>query len=112
MARYLYHPTAQFTERLEKIRKADPAAHKRIRAVMDRLLENPLDSDGKMHGDFRGRLKKYVGKGDYRIIYHWCELCRKANEKQRDACVDCETIPDQSVIFFDVYHKAESRRVK
>jgi len=112
MARYLYHPTHQFTERMEKIRRNDPAAYKRIRAVIDRLLENPLDADGKMHGGHRGRLKKYVGKGDYRILYHWCELCRKANEKQYKECRNCETIPDQSVIFFDIYHKAESRRVK
>jgi len=94
------------------VRKNDLAAYKRIRAVIDRLLENPLDSDGKMHGDFRGKLKKYVGKGDYRILYHWCELCRKANEKLDDICTDCEAIPNQSVIFFDLYHKAESRRVR
>ncbi len=112
MARYLYQPTPQFVDRLEKIRKNDPATHKRIWAVVERLLDNPLDSDGKMHGEHRGMLKKYVGKGDYRILYYWCELCRKANEKQIEVCRNCETIPDQSVIFFEVYHKAESRRVK
>jgi len=112
MPRYVYQPTAEFAEQLDRIRRRNPTDYERIRAVIERLLENPLDSDGKMHGEHRGKLKKYVGKGDYRILYHWCELCRKANEKLKAVCSHCGTIPDQSVVFFDLYHKAESRKFK
>lgn len=108
----LYRPTEQFTRKLEKVKGSDPAGYKRIRQVIDRLLEDPGDADGKMHGLYNGRFKKYVGRRDYRIIYHWCELCRKENRRLEKQCDDCETIPDNSVIFFDLYHKNEMKKIK
>ena len=57
------------------------------------------------------KLKKYVGRKDYRLIYYWCELCRKENKRLESACEHCESLPDQSVIFFDLYHKKDSKRV-
>jgi hypothetical protein len=111
MAAYLYRPTGKFSTQLEKIRKNDPPGYKRVMSVIDRLLETPGDADGKMQGAHHGKLKKYVGRRDYRILYHWCELCRKANKKQDEVCVDCETIPDQSVIVFDIYHKSDMKKI-
>jgi len=110
MARYLYHPTEEFAEKLRRIEKTDPPGYVRIRKVIERLLDNPSDADGKMQGSHRGVLKKYVGRRDYRILYHWCELCRKANKKREESCSDCEKIPDESVIFFDIYHKSDAKR--
>ncbi|NIQ96005.1 MAG: toxin, partial [Desulfuromonadales bacterium] len=81
MKKFSYHPTGGFASKLEKIRKQDPPGHSRILRVIDRLLLNPGDADGKMHGVYHGRLKKYVGRRDYRLIYHWCELCRKENRR-------------------------------
>lgn len=101
---------APFSMKLEKIRKSDPAGYSRIKGVIDRLLVNPSDSDGKMHGRHNGRLKKYVGRRDYRLIYYWCELCRKENRRLESTCEQCDAIHDQSVIFFDIYHKKDSKR--
>jgi len=105
---FLYHPTECFNTKLEKIRKHDPPGFERIRKVIDRLLHNPGDADGRMHGMHHSRFKKYVGRRDYRLIYEWCELCRKASRKLEERCSRCEEIPDHSVVFFDVFHKNEA----
>jgi len=107
-----YHPTEHFSKKLEKVKKADPSGYKRIFKVIERLLDEPSDADGKMHGLYQGRFKKYVGRRDYRIIYYWCELCRKENHRLEKKCDDCQVIPDNSVIFYDLYHKNEIKKLK
>ena len=107
MTRYLYHPTEHFTARLEKIHRHDPPGHGRILQVIERLLDAPGDADGRMRGVHHGRLKKYVGRRDYRLIYHWCERCRKENRKLEEHCGHCGEVTDHSVIFLDIYHKNE-----
>jgi hypothetical protein len=111
MHQFSYFPTPGFTAKMGKIEKHDPPGHHRIRGVIDRLLENPSDADGWMHGEHHGRLKKYVGRRDYRLIYHWCELCRKEGKKLAEQCGFCHEVQDNSVIFFDVYHKNEADRI-
>ena len=112
MSKFLYFPTPDFAAKLARIEKQDPPAHTRILEVIDRLLLNPTDADGWMHGMHRGRLKKYVGRRDYRLIYHWCELCRKESHKLGERCGHCHEIDDHTVIFFDLYHKNEATRLK
>jgi hypothetical protein len=112
MQDYRYHPTDKFTAKLEKIGRQDPPGHARILRVIERLLANPADADGWMHGAHHGRLKKYVGRRDYRLIYHWCELCRKENLRIEARCGNCDTVADHSVIFFDIYHKNELAYLK
>lgn len=109
---YRFFPTEHFAARLEKIRRQDPPGHRRILEVIDRLLVTPGDADGTMHGVHHGRLKKYVGRRDYRLIYHWCELCRKEKRKLEESCNHCAEVHDHSVIFFDVYHKNELAHLK
>ncbi len=104
-APYIYHPTSCFDDKLDKIKKQDPPGHKRILKVVVRLLHNPTEADGRMHGLHHSRFKKYVGRGDYRLIYEWCAECRKSSRKLEDRCDKCDEIADNSVIFFDVYHK-------
>ena len=108
---YLYKPTTLFAEKLERIKLNDPPGYDRIVKVKERLLTNPDDADGKMHGIYSGRFKKYVGRSGYRIIYYWCVLCRKENRKLGKTCDHCKEIPDQSVIFFDLYHKNKSKKI-
>jgi hypothetical protein len=108
----LYRPTEHFSRKLEKVKLSDPPGYKRIRQVVERLIAEPDDADGKMHGLYQGRFKKYVGKRDYRVIYYWCKLCRKENLRLEKQCDDCQTIPDNSVIFFDLYHKNEMKKFK
>ncbi|GFO59368.1 hypothetical protein GMST_16930 [Geomonas silvestris] len=111
MQEFHYFPTPNFAARLSKIEKHDPPGHARILGVIDRLLKNPGDADGWMHGAFQGRLKKYVGRRDYRLIYHWCELCRKEGKKFEDKCGFCQQVQDNSVVFFEIYHKNEANRI-
>ena len=106
MDSYTYQPTELFTAKLEKIRQRDPEGHSHIMQVIDRLLVTPEYADGVMHGVYHGRLKKYVGRSDYRLIYNWCKECRKA-KKLSEHCGRCLHVTDNSVIFFDVYHKNE-----
>ena len=106
MDSYNYQPTETFKARLDKIAQRDPEGHSRILQVIDRLLLAPEFSDGTMHGVYQGRLKKYVGRTEYRLIYNWCKECRKA-KKLMQHCGNCQEVSDHSVIFFDVYHKNE-----
>jgi hypothetical protein len=107
MSQYLYHPTPHFVTKMERLGRQDPPGYRRILKVIARLLERPEDADGRMYGLHHGRLKKYVGRRDYRLIYHWCELCRKENRKLENLCGHCHEVQDRSVIFFDIYHKNE-----
>lgn len=108
----LFKPTELFSRKLEQVKGSDPPGYDRIMKVIDRLLDEPGDADGKMHGVYRGRFKKYVGRRDYRIIYYWCRECRKENQRQEKVCENCQTIPDNSVIFFDLYHKNDMKKFK
>ena len=108
MTPYQYHPTICFVGKLDRIKKQDPTGFKRINQVIERLLNNPEDADGRMRGVHHSRFKKYVGRRDYRLIYEWCELCRKASKKLEDRCEKCDEVSDNSVVFFDVFHKNET----
>lgn len=112
MDTYRFHPTTSFSVKLSKIRRKDPTGYKRIRKVITRLLQNPSDADGVMHGIHHGRLKKYVGRRDYRIIYHWCEICRIDRDKLANLCGNCKKLADRSVVFYDIYHKNEIHTLK
>ena len=104
----LYRPTDHFFQKLEKVKQSDPPGFK----LIQRIVAEPEDADSKMHGLYQGRFKKYVGKRDYRIIYYWCKLCRKENRRLEKECDDCRIIPDNSVIFLDLYHKNEMKKFK
>jgi len=109
---HLYKPTQHFSKKLDQIKLHDLKGYDRIHKVIERLLAQPGKADGKMHSIHQGRYKKYVGRREYRIIYHWCRLCRKENRRLLKHCDDCQVIPDNSVIFFDLYHKKDKKRFK
>ncbi len=112
MSVYTYYPTKNFTVRLKKIKRRDPPGHSRIHGVIERLLDNPDLADGRMTGTHHGRFKKYVGRHEYRRIYYYCELCRKHNKWLEKKCGHCEVVEDNSVIFFEVYHKSDLKKLK
>lgn len=112
MEPYRFFPTLSFSQKLSRIKKKDPPGYRRILKVVARLLENPSDADGVMHGVHHGRYKKYVGRRDYRIIYLWCELCRKQRDRLVGQCRNCDQLVDRTVVFFDIYHKNELSLLK
>jgi len=105
---FSYQPTRVFTVKLSHIEKVDPPFFQRIRSVIERVLENPQVADGRMRGNHHSRFKKYVGRSGYRLIYEWCELCRKKAIAYEHRCDNCQKLPDHSVVFFDIYHKNEA----
>ncbi len=107
MSLYSYHPTVCFENKLKKIEKHDTVGYKRIQKVIERILNNPEDADGRMRGQHHSRFKKYVGRRDYRLIYEWCSICEKTSIKLENRCEKCGKISDDSVVFFDVFHKNE-----
>lgn len=109
---YTYSPMPYFVRKLEVVKRSDPGGHNRILKVIERLLNDPQNGDGKMRGLYNGRFKKYVGRKDYRLIYYWCHLCRKENKRLEQKCGGCDELPDNSVIFFDLYHKADMKKLK
>lgn len=111
MKLFSYQPTRLFDKRLKKIKGGDPEGYKRLMETVERLLVNPEEADGKMTGPHRGRLKKYVGRSGYRIIYNWCSTCRKANHHLTNSCEHCDIIADDSVVFHDVFSKHEAQRL-
>jgi hypothetical protein len=112
MPSYTYYPTKHFSVRLKKIKSRDPQGHTRINNVINRLLENPDIADGRMTDTHHGRFKKYVGRREYRLIYYYCELCRKHNKRLEEKCGHCELVTDNSVVFFEVYHKNEKKNLR
>jgi hypothetical protein len=111
MQPFEYHPVSTFVDKLKRIERRDPPGFSRIMKVVGRILLNPDDADGRMHGRHHSRFKKYVGRRDYRLIYEWCEICRKLEKKVEDRCDQCSDVPDHSVVFFDVYHKNEATHI-
>ena len=101
-----------FSKKMAQVEQNDPPGHTRISRVIERLLDAPENADGKMRGLYNGRYKKYVGRKDYRLIYYWCRLCRKENRRLEEKCEGCDELPDNSVIFFDLYHKSEMKKLK
>ena len=104
---YQYYPTELFATKLSRVKKTDTMGYQRIRKTIDRLLNDPSGADGKMKGVYHGRLKQYVGRRDYRIIYYWCARCLKENRR-----LHCGPVPNNSVIFFDIYHKKDKKKIR
>lgn len=108
---YVYQPLPYFSRKMDQVKENDPPGHIRITKVIERLLDAPDMADGKMRGLYNGRYKKYVGRKDYRLIYYWCKLCRKENRRLEKKCIGCDELPDNSVIFFDLYHKSDKKKL-
>ena len=103
-----FTPPKNLLRNSKKSKSATLSGYQRIRRVIERLLETPGDADGRMHGPHQGRLKKYVGRRDYRLIYQWCERCRKEAKKLAEHCGGCcGTLVTGASFFFDLFHKNE-----
>lgn len=110
--KFVYWPMPHFSKKLAEVQHVDPPGYARIHKIIERLLDDPSNADGKMKGLYNGRLKKYVGRKDYRLIYYWCRLCHKESTRLARKCEGCNHPPENSVIFFDLYHKSDKKKLK
>lgn len=110
--RYEYKETEKFAKSIKKIQRLDQVGFLRIKKIIDRLLDNPKLSDGSLHGDKKGQFKKYVGESGYRLIYTWCEECKRLNFQEKNDCSTyCDLFPQNTIIFMDVFHKQDFRKL-
>ncbi len=110
MSGYNLHHTETFSRKLRKIKQHDLVGFERVEKTLERLAAAPGETDGVLHGPHRGKLKKYVGRGGYRIVYNWCDSCRKSRRHLADKCSFCGEIPDNSVVLHDIYHKSDAEK--
>jgi hypothetical protein len=108
---YSFHASEHFLKNLQGFRKSDPEGHAHIQKVIERLLRSPEDNDGMLTGPHRGKMKKYVGRSGYRLIFKWCRSCQKLGAGLGEDCPSCGTLPPDSVVFLDVFHKSEAGKL-
>ncbi len=66
-------------------------------------IEQPHSQIGYL-GDLKGKWKMRVN--DYRLIYAYCQDCKKYKHQSLNSCYGCGTKGDDALIFFDVIHRS------
>ncbi len=93
-----------FQKHLEKLTKRDGALKKRLlQRIQEMTTEKPASQIGYI-GDLKGKWKMRVG--DYRLIYAYCEDCRKYKHEILNECYRCFEKDDTNLVFFDVIHRS------
>jgi mRNA-degrading endonuclease YafQ of YafQ-DinJ toxin-antitoxin module len=109
--RLIYDESDKFADKIKYIQKKDPETFRRIKAVINRLLVTPTIYDHPLQGEKKCKFVKYVGKNLARIVYNWCENCRRSNSVEVNQCADCTSKPDNTLRLFDVYYKNEANKL-
>lgn len=55
--------------------------------------------------DLKGKWKMRVG--NYRMVYAYCEDCIAKGYDRLNQCYDCDSKNDNSIVFFDVFHRSK-----
>lgn len=98
----IYDESLLFAEKLSKIKRKDSVTFKRVKKTIEKLLINPAGYDRALQGFHRCKFEKYVGRELARIVYTWCENCRKYDCAKVNECDDCEKKADNTLRLFDV----------
>ena len=99
--------TASFERTIRSKKKRLRRLVEAAKTGVSSILRNPYAHDGWLKGDLRGKHKKYVGAGHYRIVYAICEECRRLGHRDLNRCEFCEQTTDKTVVFFFVGPKKE-----
>jgi mRNA-degrading endonuclease RelE of RelBE toxin-antitoxin system len=99
--------TEKFDKQLKKL--GDKVRIRRINAKVDEILEFPYRNIDFGVGRWRGKRKERVG--DDRIFFAICAQCRKERHQINNNCHNCESIPDNTIRFFEIIdsHKYNER---
>jgi mRNA-degrading endonuclease RelE of RelBE toxin-antitoxin system len=93
-----------FKKHLDKLTKKDGNLKKRLlERINEMSAEKPLSQIGYI-GELKGKWKMRVG--DYRLIYAYCDDCKKHKHQFLNSCYGCGAKEDNALIFFDVIHRS------
>ena len=110
METYEYHESEQFGNKINRLKKKNLSDFKRVRKVIDRLCINPTNYDHPLKGDNKGKFEKWVGRRGHRLVYCWCEICQRLGFQPLNRCDKCGSLPPNSIVFFDTYHKSDLKK--
>lgn len=68
------------------------------------MRNDPLRNSIELVGDFKG--KHRVRVGDYRLIYEPCNDCRKKEYEKFNNCSECDSMPSNAIVYFDVLQRS------
>jgi len=83
--------------------ESNPQMKKRLKSVIDRILENPkvqshlLRKEGGI--DLRGKRRRHVS-GNYVLVYAICDECINSGHQKFNNCGGCDGVAKNKVIFF------------
>jgi mRNA-degrading endonuclease RelE of RelBE toxin-antitoxin system len=103
----LYVPffSDDFKKHLEKLTRRDNVLNKRIINQIEDMKNDPYRNSIELSYELKG--KRRVKVGDYRLIYAVCSDCRKKGYVKFNQCYDCKSKDDNTIIFFDVFHRSK-----
>jgi len=107
----IYDESKTFAKRIKKIARKDPINFRRIQKTIDRLRLNPDKYDKALQGDSRCRFEKYIGRDLLRLVYTWCENCRKFNCVKINKCEGCGSKSANTLRLFDIYYKQDAGKL-
>jgi len=80
-------------------------ALKKYKELVKRALEktlyicnNPYQLGEPLRDNLNG-LRSFPLAKNFIIVFIICEECKKLNQQKKNACVDCESIPNNTVVF-------------
>lgn len=94
----VYTPT--FDKQLKKLKKTASVRFKRVQNAIQTILAAPYQNIDFGKGIYRGKRKWRVGSD--RIIFVVCKQCRELEHQIYNQCNDCDSTPDETVIFVTI----------
>jgi mRNA-degrading endonuclease RelE of RelBE toxin-antitoxin system len=98
-----------FKKHFEKLTKKDVSLKNRLRECIDEMAVKKPYSQIGYSGDLNGKWKMRVG--DYRLIYVYCEDCRRCCHQVFNDCYRCCDRSGDVLIFFDVIHRSNDYKL-
>ena len=96
---YEWFYTKSFEKQLKKI--GDGRRIKRINDTADKIVADPYHNIEFGKGRYRGKREYYAWNGD-RLIFTVCEQCRELGHNEISQCANCETTPDNMIMFWEI----------
>jgi len=93
-----------FKKHFDKLTKKDNMLKKRLTDKIKEMCIAKPEGQTELVGILKGKYRIRVG--DYRLIYAYCEDCKKHNYQIYNKCYECSTKSDDTLVLFDVIHRS------